>query len=104
METAAVAQEAATREIPFLAVRVIADTVGSPFGETLYFCLKPLSGKRLSDALRAILPVISDYVSRPHTAVVGDPFDERDYCLMTKPPAKRGMPSSPDLQHELRVR
>jgi adenosylhomocysteine nucleosidase len=104
METAAVAQEAATRGLPFLAVRVIADTVGSPFGETLYFCLKPLSGRRLSDVLRAILPVISDYVSVTQTAANGDAFDERDYCLVAKNPAKLEKPSLPDLQHELRVR
>jgi adenosylhomocysteine nucleosidase len=59
METAAVAQEAADHGLPFLGVRVIADMVGGPEGESLYYCLKPQSGPRLAAVLARILPAVA---------------------------------------------
>ena len=59
METAAVAQESADHGLPFLGVRVIADMVGGPEGESLYYCLKPQSGPRLAAVLARILPAVA---------------------------------------------
>ena len=59
METAAVAQEAADHGLPFVSVRVIADMVGGPEGESLYYCLKPQSGPRLAAILAKVLPAIA---------------------------------------------
>jgi adenosylhomocysteine nucleosidase len=59
METAAVAQEAADHGLPFLGVRVIADMVGGPEGESLYYCLKPQSGPRLASVVARILPALA---------------------------------------------
>lgn len=60
METAAVAQEASSAGVPFLAVRVVSDVVGGPEGDALYYCLKPQSGPRLAAVLAAILPAVAD--------------------------------------------
>jgi adenosylhomocysteine nucleosidase len=59
METAAVAQEAASEGVPFLGVRVVSDLVGGPDGDALYYCLKPQSGPRLRAVLEAVLPAIA---------------------------------------------
>jgi adenosylhomocysteine nucleosidase len=54
METAAVAEEASNANIPFLGVRVVADTVNGS-NEDLYYCLKPFSGPRLKEVMDRIL-------------------------------------------------
>lgn len=59
METAAVAQEAASEGVPFLGLRVVSDVVGGPEGDALYYCLKPQSGPRLAAVLAAVLPAIA---------------------------------------------
>jgi nucleoside phosphorylase len=58
METAAVAQEAATRQIPFLAVRMVADVV-SATGESLYYCLMPQARTRLASVMAEVLPALA---------------------------------------------
>jgi adenosylhomocysteine nucleosidase len=55
METAAVAEEAANHGLPFVAVRVVGDTIGNGDNEGLYFCLKPQAGARLHDVMGQIL-------------------------------------------------
>jgi adenosylhomocysteine nucleosidase len=57
METAAVAQEANNYGVPFAGIRVTADVVASE-GGTLYECLIPYTGKRLSEVVRAALPIL----------------------------------------------
>jgi adenosylhomocysteine nucleosidase len=64
METAAVAQEAASEGVPFLGVRVVSDMVGGPEGDALYYCLKPQSGPRLAAVLAAVLPAVAAAPSR----------------------------------------
>jgi adenosylhomocysteine nucleosidase len=59
METAAVAQEAADHDVPFLGVRLVSDLVGGPDGDALYYCLKPQSGPRLGALMEKILPAIA---------------------------------------------
>jgi adenosylhomocysteine nucleosidase len=54
METAAVAEEAANNEVPFVAVRVISDVVNGE-NEDLYYCLKPFAGPRLTEVMEMIL-------------------------------------------------
>jgi nucleoside phosphorylase len=80
METAAVAQEAANRGIPFLGVRVLSDVVDRPGGEDLYYCLKPFSGRRLARVMRATLSALGDEATASATS---PPPVER--CL--EPPA-----------------
>jgi adenosylhomocysteine nucleosidase len=54
METAAVAEEAANAKLPFLGVRVVADSLSYD----VYFCLKPAAGARLAEAMRRVLPAV----------------------------------------------
>jgi len=55
METAAVAEEAANHGLPFVAVRVVGDTIGNGDNEGLYSCLKPQAGARLREVMGRIL-------------------------------------------------
>ena len=63
METAAVAQEAATRQIPFVALRLISDVV-SGTGESLYYCLKPMASARLRAVMGQVLPALAANLDR----------------------------------------
>jgi nucleoside phosphorylase len=56
METAAVAQEAANVGLPFLGIRVVADSLSYD----VYFCLKPAAGERLAAVMKRVLPSLSD--------------------------------------------
>jgi adenosylhomocysteine nucleosidase len=58
MESAAVAQEASNEGLPFVGVRIIADVVESPGGESLYYCLKPYTGRRLASVMENVLPAL----------------------------------------------
>ena len=51
MESAAVAQECRVEGIRFASVRVIADIVGTPDSDYLYYCLKPQAAGELSAVL-----------------------------------------------------
>lgn len=64
METAAVAEEAADRQLPFVAVRIVGDVVGSGDNESLYYCLKPLAGPRLAETMRRVIPALAKDVPR----------------------------------------
>jgi nucleoside phosphorylase len=58
MESAAVAEEAADRGIPFVGIRVVGDAVGSPDNESFYYCLKPFAGPRLAETIKKVIPVL----------------------------------------------
>jgi nucleoside phosphorylase len=58
MESAAVAEEAADRGLPFVGIRIVGDTVWLPENDSLYDCLKPFAGPRLAEAVRKVVPVL----------------------------------------------
>lgn len=70
METAAVAQEARNARVPFVALRVVADTA-SDDGYARYQQLKPVARQRLTLAVRAALERIA--TEKPPV----EPFQER---------------------------
>jgi adenosylhomocysteine nucleosidase len=64
MESAAVAQEANNNGLPFVGIRIISDSVGGIGGESLYYCLKPYSGPRLSAVMAKALPALVKALAR----------------------------------------
>lgn len=103
METAAVAQEAATRGIPFLAVRLISDVVDAN-GEGLYYCLKPMAKVRLRDVMGKVLPAVAEAMrSGEQQTKAKIPVNLRDsLCQLARPQGAYRSPSNP--AHSIRLR